>query len=121
MSRPVILLPITITQGVEFFQRIVFSLDADGDDPIDLTGWTGTFTLSARPFEKPFYTADLVLDGPLGDVRITIPAEDTATFTPLPRLGGSPNAVHQYSLISPDPSQNQLWQGPATIAGRFKA
>jgi hypothetical protein len=113
--------PITITQGVEYYERFTFAYDEAGDEPIDLTGWTGTYTLSKRPFEKPFFTAELVLGGATGTVDITITAEDTATFGTLPRVGGSPNAVQQYELIAPDPVLNQIWQGPATIAGRFKA
>jgi hypothetical protein len=117
MTKPVTLPPITITQGVAFFQRYVFE---DSSGPIDLTGWTGAFALSKRPFEKPFFTGECALGGTVGDVQISITAEDTATLDVLPILGGNPSAVFQITLTSPLPTQNQVWQGPAIIAGVFK-
>jgi hypothetical protein len=121
MSAPVILPPVTITKGVEYVQRYVFSLDEAGEDPIDLTGWVGEFSLSTRPFAKPFYTAEVDLEGDRGGVVVTIPDYDTASdeFVPLPILGGSANVFQQIKLTAPDPSQSQVWQGPVTIAGVF--
>lgn len=116
MTKPVILPPITIAKGVEFFQRILFE---DGGSPVDLTDWTGTFSLSERPFEKPFYTTDLVLGGVVGDVRVTIPVTDSASFEVDPVLGGSPVAYAQWYLVAPDQTKNQVWQAPAKIAGKF--
>lgn len=116
MTKPVILPPICITQGVEFFQRVLFE---DSGGPVDLTDWTGTFSLSARPFDRPFYTTGLVLGGAVGDVRVTIPIEDSAEFEVDPVLGGSPVAFAQWYLVAPDPTQSQVWQAPAKIAGKF--
>lgn len=116
MTKPVILPPISITQGVAFFQRWVFE---DSAGPIDLTGWTGTYALSKRPFEKPFHEGDCALGGTVGDIQISITAEETATFEAKPILGGAPNAILQIKLVSPLPTQNQVWQTNATIAGAF--
>ena len=116
MSKPVILPPISITQGVEYFQRYVLS---DSSGPMDLTGWTGTIALSKRPFEKPFFTGDVTLGGAAGTVDVTIPVADNVTFDVDPILGGSPVAVQQIYLVAPDATQNQVWQGPVKIAGKF--
>lgn len=118
MTKPVILPPVCITQGVDFFERILFQ---DGNDPVDLTGWTGTFSLSNRPFEKPFYSTDLVLGGVVGDVRVTVPLADSASFPVDPVLGGSPVGVAQWYLVSPDPTKNQVWQAPLKVAGKLNA
>lgn len=116
MTKPVILPPITITQGVEYVQRYNLSNSAGA---LDLTGWTGTVSLSKRPFEKPFYTAAVTLGGVAGTVDVTFPVADTLTFDVDPILGGSPVAFLQVYLVAPDPTQNQVWQGPVKIAGKF--
>lgn len=118
MSKVVTLPPITITKGIEFYQRYTFQ-DSSGD-LVDLTGWTGTFALSKRPFEKPFKTGDCTLGGAAGTVDISLTVADIADFDANPILGGSPVASFQVYLVAPDATQNQLWQGPAKIAGIFK-
>lgn len=116
MTKPVVLPPISVTKGIAFFQRYLFE---DSGGPIDLTGWTGAFSLSKRPFEKPFFEGECVLGGTDGDVRVSISVEDIAAFEVNPILGGSPVASFQIYLEAPDPTQNQVWQGPAKIAGIF--
>ena len=118
MTKPVTLPPVDITKGIAFFQRYLLETSAG---PVDLTGWTGTWALSKRPFEKPFKEGDCVLGGVVGDIRVTIPVEDIAEFEANPILGGSPVASFQIYLVAPDPTQNQVWQGPAKIAGIFKS
>ena len=120
MSKVVPYPPIYITKGIEFFEASVFAYDNEGADPVNLTDWTGTFALSRRPFDKPFYSGDCVLGGAAGTIEITIPVEDIADFEANPILGGSPVASFQIYLVAPDPTQNQVWQGPANIAGLFK-
>jgi hypothetical protein len=116
MTKPVILPPICITQGVEYTQRYNLSNSAGA---LDLTGWTGTLSLSKRPFETPFYTGAVTLGGVAGTVDVTVPVASTLLFEVDPILGGSPVAVQQIYLVAPDQTQNQVWQGPVKIAGKF--
>lgn len=117
MSKPITLPPVTITKGIEFFQRYYFE---DSGGLIDLTGWTGTWALSKRPFEKPFKSGECTLGAVAGAIDITIMVEEIADFEASPILGGSPSASFQVYLIAPDQTQNQVWQGPAKIAGIFQ-
>lgn len=117
MTRPAKIPAINITQGVEYFQRYRLS---ESGGPMDLTGWTGTVLLSKRAFEKPFWTGAVTLGGVAGTVDVTVTAAESDLFEVDPILGGSPVAVQQVYLIAPDATQNQVWQGPANIAGRFK-
>lgn len=114
LMQPVILPVIRIARGVEFYQEYLFE-DADG--PIDLSAWSGEVVISGQPFEDPFFRAALVC-GSDGVIEMTIPA--TEEFPAVPRIGGAPSAVYQIRLTAPAPEFNQLWQGPAIIAGAFE-
>lgn len=109
--KPVVLPVIRITRGVEFYAEYLFE-DADG--PIDLTAWSGEFTIAERPFAPVLFRAEAQC-GSDGIVSVTIPAEEQ--FPAVPRIGGAPSAMFQITLTAPLPEFNQVWQGPAIIAG----
>lgn len=120
MSQPVILPPISITKGVEFYAGFEF-LDSQ-KAPVSMVGWTGTFKLSLRPFEDPFYEQAVEIDAENGFIEVTIPPEliaDKLDDAIKPVIGGSPSTSYQIQLIAPDPYDNQVWQGTANIAGVF--
>ena len=117
MSKPVILPTVTITQGVQYFQRYRLS---NSSGPFDLTDWTGTLMLAKRPFDPPFFRKDVTLGGTAGTVDVLITAEEADEFDTLPIIGGTPVGIRQIYLIAPDPTQNQVWQGPISVEGRLK-
>lgn len=104
-----------ITQGLPRFVQYTFE---DIDGPIDLTAWTGEFTISTAPFDKPFLRVPLTLNA-VGEIRINLTAEQTAALAARPIIGGAKNASFQIRLIAPDPEFNQIWQGDIAVAGQF--
>jgi len=105
--------PAKIVQGEVWSQEYLWEA---GDAPVDLTGWTGEFLLSHRPFDAPFHRDDIAIIGS-GLFRTTIAKEDTAEFEVLPRVKGGPNAYLQIRLTDPLAENNQVWQGIAIIQG----
>lgn len=114
-----VLLPqINIAAGVSFRQQYTF-LDSV-DAPHDLTNVQAEFTLADKPFDPPFYRNVPDLGGTDGRITITIPADETAQFVALPVVGGAISALFQIKLVFPDQERNQVWQGPAKIAGALE-
>lgn len=114
-SAVVVLPPVSITQGLPFYLEMVFK---DIDGPVDLSGWTGTFALSVKPFDEPFFSIACDLDEN-GVIRVQIEGTSTDTFDAPERIGGGPFACYQIFLSAPSSEFDQIWQGTANIAGRF--
>lgn len=119
MTAPVIIPPITITQGKVFSQsyRIEDPTAPEDDKIISLEGVTAEVTLSPKPFDPPFFRAPVIIEN--DRLIVEISNFNTAAFPTLSYLGGKTNAVMQINISGPLPWLNQLWQCPAIIAGQF--
>jgi len=115
MSAVLILPTISMVQGVDFSQVWRFLTNYPTPrTPIDLSNWSGEFTLSDAVAE-PFFRAPLTLLAS-GDITLTIPAATTATFRPARQVGGRAAAEFQIRLEAPLPELSQVWQGGVSIA-----
>lgn len=108
-----ILPTIRVTQGLPRFIQYTFE---DIDGAIDLSAWTGEFTISRQPFDDPILRVPLALNAS-GEIRVNLTAEQTADLAARAIIGGATNAMFQIRLTAPDPEFNQVWQGDVAVAG----
>lgn len=106
---------IKLVEGFQFEQNWLFQ-SADG--PVDLTTWTGEFSLGYDVNGEKLATITPTL-GADGTISVTVPAAAFADITPSNITGGGPVGIYQITLSAPDPVFDQLWQGVFTLAGQM--
>jgi hypothetical protein len=116
MTAPVILPAISITRGQRAaFQWRYLTAYPAARTPVDLSDWTGLFTLALNYDDAPLLTVPCAL-GVDGFVRVTLQPADTAELAGSQQIGGRVAAVFQVTLTAPQPELSQAWQGGASIA-----
>jgi hypothetical protein len=104
--------PLQVNQGQPF--ETVIEWTVDGETP-DTSDWSGAITVKTAPKGDAVGTwaVDLSVNG---QVRVSLTAEDTATFPALARLGRFVTAVFQIDLTDPD-GAGQVFQGSIAVSG----
>jgi hypothetical protein len=89
--------------------------DATPPAAVDITGWTVDAAIKARPGGNVLYAfpsgAWTIVSGPLGQVRLTLPASVSAGF----RFGHAWYRVRVFLPASADDAQRIL-EGPMTVS-----
>lgn len=85
------------------------------NSPVDLTGWTATFTVSTN-IDGPAVVTTTPTLGAGGDISVTLTAAELSLLPTAPKIGGRISAYYQLNLNAPSPEFNQVWQGGLSIA-----
>lgn len=106
--------PISLQQGLPFDYDIVW--DEDGV-PVDMTGWTGTFTAKANfGDDTKLLTATPIL-GAAGEIEINLTATQTAGLPVQDRKGPVPIGYYEISVT--DGTTGQVFQGELHVSARL--
>lgn len=105
--------PIQIVEGQDAYFSALFR---EGDEPVDLTGWTGEIKMAHDVGCKAFWTAPVTLDAQ-GNVSVTLPHTETDAFCHKHVTGLNTVGIYQITLTAPVPEFNEVWQGAVAIAG----
>lgn len=109
MTQPIILPPITVTQGREFYQEWTWTRDGD---PVDMSGWSGEAVLKRRPQGNDLWRGPVDLDGN-GVIALTVPAG--ADLPARAKVG--PYAIGVFELRVVGPDDGAVFQGTLNVAG----
>jgi hypothetical protein len=98
--------PIQVTQGLPFDHDIVWEEDGV---PVNMTGWTGTFTVKAKFGDDVKILTSTPVLGAAGEIAINLTATDTAGLPVQDRQG--PVKLGFYQIMVTNGATGNIFQG----------
>lgn len=103
--------PIQIQQGLPFDYDLVWEEDGV---PVDMTGWTGTFTAKAKFGDDQTLMTSIPVLGAAGEIAVNITATQTAALPVQDRRG--PVKIGFYQISVTNGATGQIFQGELYVS-----
>lgn len=103
--------PIQITQGLPFDLDLVWEEDGT---PVDMTGWTGTFTAKAKFGDDTKLLTSTPTLGSAGEIAINLTGTEMASLPAQDRRG--PVQVGFYQISVTNGTTGQIFQGDLYVS-----